>query len=53
MTKEKVKVFSAEEKTRVVLEVLKEDSPLSVIASKYEIIWWSRLSRQNFSNLEI
>ncbi|WP_375319192.1 hypothetical protein [Candidatus Tisiphia endosymbiont of Oplodontha viridula] len=33
MTKEKVRVFSAEEKTRVVLEVLKED------------IWWSRLSR--------
>ncbi|WP_341749878.1 IS3 family transposase [Candidatus Tisiphia endosymbiont of Sialis lutaria] len=37
MTKEKARVFSAEEKTRIVLEVLKEESPLSVIASKYEI----------------
>ncbi|WP_341750647.1 hypothetical protein [Candidatus Tisiphia endosymbiont of Sialis lutaria] len=37
MTKEKVRVFSAEEKTSIVLEVLKEESPLSVIASKYEI----------------
>lgn len=37
MTKNKVKVFNCEEKTKIVLELLKEDSPISVLASKYGV----------------
>jgi putative transposase len=37
MTKNKAKVFSSEEKTKIVLELLREDSPLSVLSSKYGV----------------
>lgn len=37
MKKNKVKIFSSEEKTRIVLELIKEDSTLGQLASKYEI----------------
>lgn len=37
MTKKQVRNFSAEEKTRIVLELLKEDMTLSQLSSKYEI----------------
>jgi len=33
----KVRIFSSEEKTKVVLELIKEDATLSQLASKYEI----------------
>lgn len=37
MTKKQVRNFSAEEKTRIVLELLKEDITLSQLSSKYEV----------------
>ncbi len=37
MKKNKVKIFSSEEKTKIVLELIKEDSTLGQLASKYEI----------------
>jgi putative transposase len=37
MTRNKAKIFSAEEKTKIVLELIKEDSTLGQLASKYEI----------------
>lgn len=37
MKKNKVKIFSSEERTRIVLELIKEDSTLGQLASKYEI----------------
>lgn len=37
MNKKKGKMFSSEEKTKIVLELIREDSPLSVLASKYEV----------------
>jgi len=37
MKKNKVRIFSSEEKTKVVLELIKEDTTLSQLASKYEI----------------
>jgi putative transposase len=37
MTKKQVRNFSAEEKTRIVLELLKEDVTLSQLSSKYEV----------------
>lgn len=37
MKKNKVKIFSAEEKTKIVLELIKEASTLGQLASKYEI----------------
>lgn len=37
MKKNKVKIFSSEEKTRIVLELIKEDSTLGQLVSKYEI----------------
>ncbi|MCC8371082.1 MAG: hypothetical protein LN566_07175 [Rickettsia endosymbiont of Stiretrus anchorago] len=37
MKKNKVRIFSSEEKTKVVLELIKEDATLSQLASKYEI----------------
>jgi putative transposase len=35
--KNKVRIFSAEEKTKIVLELLKEDITLSQLSSKYEV----------------
>ena len=37
MSKKKGKLFSSEEKTKIVLELIREDSPVSVLASKYEV----------------
>lgn len=37
MKKNKVRIFSSEEKTKIVLELIKEDTTLSQLASKYEI----------------
>ena len=37
MRKKKGKLFSSEEKTKIVLELIREDSPVSVLASKYEV----------------
>lgn len=37
MSKKKARIFSSEEKTKIVLELLREDSPLSVLSSKYEV----------------
>lgn len=37
MNKKKVRVFSSEEKTKIVLELLREDNPLSVLSSKYAV----------------
>ena len=37
MKKNKVRIFSSEEKTKIVLELIKEDSTLGQLASKYEI----------------
>jgi putative transposase len=37
MTKKQVRHFSSEEKTRIVLELLKEDVTLSQLSSKYEV----------------
>jgi len=37
MIKNKLRVFSAEEKSTIVLELLKEEHPLSVLASKYGV----------------
>lgn len=37
MKKNKVKIFSSEEKTKIVLELIKKDSTLGQLASKYEI----------------
>ena len=37
MKKNKVNIFSAEEKTRIVLELIKEDSTLAQLASKYGV----------------
>ncbi|WP_341757912.1 hypothetical protein [Candidatus Tisiphia endosymbiont of Ditula angustiorana] len=35
--KNKVRIFSAEAKTKIVLELLKEDITLSQLSSKYEV----------------
>ncbi|WP_341757677.1 transposase [Candidatus Tisiphia endosymbiont of Ditula angustiorana] len=35
--KNKVRIFSAEEKTKIVLELLKEDITLAQLSSKYEV----------------
>ncbi|WP_342225298.1 hypothetical protein [Rickettsia endosymbiont of Urophora cardui] len=37
MKKNKVKIFSASEKTGIVLELIKEESTLGQLASKYAI----------------
>ena len=37
MKRNKVRIFSSEEKTKVVLELIKEDATLSQLASKHEI----------------
>jgi putative transposase len=37
MSNKKAKVFSSEEKTKIVLELLREENPLSVLSSKYEV----------------
>lgn len=37
MTKMQSKVFSCDEKTRIVLELLKDESPISVLSSKYGV----------------
>lgn len=37
MTKMKSKVFSCDEKTRIVLELLKDENPISVLSSKYGV----------------
>ncbi len=37
MKKNKVRIFSSEEKTKIVLELTKEDFTLGQLASKYEI----------------
>ncbi|WP_417904670.1 hypothetical protein [Candidatus Tisiphia endosymbiont of Micropterix aruncella] len=35
--KNKVRIFNAEEKTKIVLELLKEDITLAQLSSKYEV----------------
>ncbi len=37
MTKKQIKIFSAEEKTKIVLELLREESTTSQLSSKYEL----------------
>ncbi|WP_218460148.1 transposase, partial [Rickettsia sp. TH2014] len=37
MTRKQIRNFSAEEKTKIVLELLKEDVTISQLSSKYEI----------------
>jgi len=37
MTKKQIKIFSAEEKTRIVLELLREESTIAQLSSKYEL----------------
>lgn len=37
MTKKQIKIFSAEEKTKIVLELLREESTVAQLSSKYEL----------------
>ncbi len=37
MTKKQIRNFSAEEKTKIVLELLKEEVTISQLSSKYEV----------------
>jgi putative transposase len=37
MTRKQIRNFSAEEKARIVLELLKEESTIAQLAAKYEI----------------
>ena len=37
MTKKQIRNFSAEEKTKMVLELLKEESTIAQLSTKYEV----------------